>query len=714
MAFQTRAFFSGSNPWSTFLWLTAANGILSYLPLSGPMKGIVLIGGVILPIVLATRSGARPSKTPVPVFQQEFLPTLPSWIFFLFSAVVVFTHFYRLDGPFPWPSGDEGLNALYSIGLSEKWDWRPFYLCGQQTPVLYWVASLLFRFFPDSLLDMRLPSALLSISIIPLGYLAYRTVFSRSLSLLAACLTGLSLWAFGFGRWFQLSTLILPWELVCFWLTGRLLREKDPSRSKRWAILLGFVAGLCYLTFPSWPFVLLAVLVLLLFGFRSRLAETLSLFPYFSIPFLLAFSPQLFAVVHGDYSLFNRVLSSFGNPISLGQRTSVVLSYFSSLLGGPLNGVDSFFVDRFERLNPIWGAAFLLGWTQLFKRGSRTWFWGTASLFLAFTLPAFLSSYLEILRVITVFPLLMGVTACGFGALLAGVRKEKRVWVLSLLLFFSTAIDGAWIVRIHEDPLNSASGASSHTINLQNRPAYQILRYWEGQKGPGLIFTEFFPDGKDYTLYGTTYGFNAAANPRLGPDKATWAALLTDRHYYPFLAPRLSGARYYWVGKGIPGDGEKEMLAVMPVDGEKIPYLRDWMKAQLYFLNLERDINNISAIRSTYDRALATLKAGPDSIGTDRFLRSLYWEKAADFYYTNDFRSHYQDLVDCLQKSVEEGVPSAHLYYKLGGLYLRKRNFAEAEKALRMGLKTEPGNADILSALSLIKEMKEQGRGMTR
>jgi tetratricopeptide (TPR) repeat protein len=96
------------------------------------------------------------------------------------------------------------------------------------------------------------------------------------------------------------------------------------------------------------------------------------------------------------------------------------------------------------------------------------------------------------------------------------------------------------------------------------------------------------------------------------------------------------------------------------------------------------------------------LAEGQTLVQGDRFLESCYWEKAADFYYNHDFKNHYPQVVGSLQQAIDRGFPAAHLYYDLGSLYLRKRNFNGARQAFLSALKTDPKNKPVLQALLLL------------
>jgi tetratricopeptide (TPR) repeat protein len=193
-------------------------------------------------------------------------------------------------------------------------------------------------------------------------------------------------------------------------------------------------------------------------------------------------------------------------------------------------------------------------------------------------------------------------------------------------------------------------------------------------------------------------------NPALKPATARWAALTTNAHYYPFLSARLTGGRWYDLGSGEPGD--EKMLGLFPLDGPNRREVQKWVAVHPYFHRLARDIAQINLPR-TYTAAKAELDQGPALVEGDRFLESCYWETAAQFYYGFDYRHHFDDLAGALRHAAENGYGAAHLYYKLGSLYLQKRNFEEAKKGFEKALRVEPRYQDALDGEALLQRMKQ-------
>ena len=73
------------------------------------------------------------------------------------------------------------------------------------------------------------------------------------------------------------------------------------------------------------------------------------------------------------------------------------------------------------------------------------------------------------------------------------------------------------------------------------------------QKGPGLIFSQLIPVTHDYSLYYSTYPFNALLNPALSMQRAQWCALVTDRHYQPLLLKLFPDSQWISLPTSKPG-----------------------------------------------------------------------------------------------------------------------------------------------------------------
>lgn len=691
--------------WIYFTVLIAANTFLSFGHFSPGAKAALLAFGILLPCFWAmSRSPAEKSSAPV-FFTEEFLPKIHFGWWLGLGLAAAATRLYQLGSFFPGP--DEGLVGLYALKLSEKWNWNFFYTVSQHTPVLIWATGLFFRLFKTSFLGLWFVPALISLAILPLAYGALSAFFPKSFRFLCVGLMVFSLWCFSCGRWSSQGILILPWELICLLAAGFFLGETVGPRKKKWAALLGFLAGLGYLTFPSWPFVILLV-ALTAFGgsFSGPYFKNREYFKFFVGFFILAFLPFLIIAWFQGFGATTRLISALDGGIPLGRRGLVGFSYFSSLFWGTWDGVSVYDTYNLERLSPLEASAFFWGLVQVVRCRAQRWSQWLGLCFLVCLLPAAFSTYVEMFRVIQILPFVLLITAVGCWRLLAALPKDKRLGALALFLAVSAGSD---IVRVSRIPVRSPGSGQSFNSNAASEipRAYGIINEVYDHDGPGLIFTEFLPQWNDPSALVTTYFMNAGENPGLNPRDAKWAAVLANEHYYPFLSARFPGARWYWLSRDLPR-GKGMLLGVIPIAAENREIPDRWVSAQHFFRQSTEDLNNVSGPR-TYAAARENLLRPPPEVLQDRFLEACYWERVSEFYYQNDCQSHYDDIRSALENAIRLGYPSAHLYYKLGSLVLRKKKFEEAEKAYESALQVEPGYRDASDALEFLKTLESAG-----
>jgi tetratricopeptide (TPR) repeat protein len=676
--------------WEYFIYFLLINAVLSYIKLSNELK-ILLIGlGIFLPLFLAAFGRSQKPSHEQPTPFQEFLHPLSPWVGITLVLVTLWIHLYRLDDSIPLPFGDNSLEAIFSMDLSKKWNDRLFYFSAQHPPVYYWINSLFIRWIPSSFEALRMTSTLSALVSVPLYYCALSGVFSKSFSLLGTGGMILSLWCFAFGRICCLGAAILPWELIGFILLGRYFHSYALSEKRSLLAWMGFVVGLGYLIFPIWPFVLLVFLITV-FVFEwskghSIRKSLISLF-WFALFFLLAFCPLLLAIEHGDYNLLGRLTSAFSGTDPKHVSFPITFSYLSCLFWGPLQDVTVGYTENFERLNPLWGALFFVGMIQLIRNRAHPlsrWILFSSLIFFS---PSFFSTYVETFRILTLLPLLLVVISWGASNLLLSLPNSRRVLAIGVFLVFSTAWDGARVIQYLSSPSQTAT-----------RNYVQVLKNLSLSRGPAVVLADFLPKGNP-DLFVDTFDFNVSQNPRLNQAKANWALLSFNQHYFPYLSKLFPKA--HWIFSEVPTIGGDGMLAIIPIDSSNQSLLRSWAVAQDYFHRLNSQIVNINLPR-TYQSALRALAEGQTLVQGDRFLESCYWEKAADFYYNHDFKNHYPQVVGSLQQAIDRGFPAAHLYYDLGSLYLRKRNFNGARQAFLSALKTDPKNKPVLQALLLL------------
>lgn len=176
---------------------------------------------------------------------------------------------------------------------------------------------------------------------------------------------------------------------------------------------------------------------------------------------------------------------------------------------------------------------------------------------------------------------------------------------------------------------------------------------------------------------------------------------MANLHYYPFISHTFPEAQWYWVHEG-RSEGREAVLGLLPVTEDTRPVLERWVEAHRYFRKLTWEFASVSEDK-TYAEAQSVYANVPPIVREDRFLESSYWENRAEFDYSFNYQLHYDDQVMALRQAIGQGYPAAHLYYKLGSLLMRKKDFDGAQKAFENALRQEPSNPQFLSALNFLK-----------
>jgi tetratricopeptide (TPR) repeat protein len=206
-------------------------------------------------------------------------------------------------------------------------------------------------------------------------------------------------------------------------------------------------------------------------------------------------------------------------------------------------------------------------------------------------------------------------------------------------------------------------------------------------------------------LEAAVFPFNAAENPRWDIHQARWAALLLPPDEVIFLQGDFPGAR--WWKPPVPAGGDDELeIGLIPVMAGEGARVENWVAASQWFQKADVESINVSNPLS-YQEAVEYWLTPPASLKKDRFLQACYWERLAEFYYYHGFETHYGLQVDALQSAVAQGYPAAHLYYDLGCLLLRKKNYPESRRALEKALRCDPDNMDFKKTLGLLDEMEK-------
>jgi hypothetical protein len=125
------------------------------------------------------------------------------------------------------------------------------------------------------------------------------------------------------------------------------------------------------------------------------------------------------------------------------------------------------------------------------------------------------------------------------------------------------------------------------------------------------------------------------------------------------------------------------MAGVIPVDADNCLALQRWVKAEKAMHIFTGDVTG-SVLSHPAMSYTARLELLYPLFKGDPFLESSYWEKQAQCAF---FEKRYGDMVEPLEKAIHLGVPEAHLYNRLGVVFLVLGDFDQARWALNHALK---------------------------
>src|SRR5581483_4391929 len=210
-------------------------------------------------------------------------------------------------------------------------------------------------------------------------------------------------------------------------------------------------------------------------------------------------------------------------------------------------------------LNPLTASFFFMGLATLY-RSRREIFYPCGALTLVFfLLPGFLSLNLQTFRIVQAMPLLGWVAALGFMTFIQAVRGTAGRSILAGFLVFFAVWDFERIGAPYRAVENNAPLFLSTGKSLPRFRAFEALKEKEKTEGPGIVMGEWDVPA-DRTLEVTTYFFNAALNPGLDPAKVSWAGLVTDAHYRPFLQKRFPRAWFKELDQDLSPEGSRLLV----------------------------------------------------------------------------------------------------------------------------------------------------------
>ena len=686
-----------SSPWFHFHLFLVAGLFLSYAPLPGPLKW---------GLGLAALAGAfgwalwRPTVSPpekLPFFKRDWIPSSQGW----FAGILllgVLLRFAGLTSFFTYPLYDDVLNAFFAYRLDQHWTWHPFFYYSQMPPLYIWMFSGWFKAFGVTLPALFSLAALVSLSCVPLAYLACGPFFSRSLSLACGLLTAASFWPLWLGRLSHPMGLMLPVEWLCLWLLGKFLYSPSQSRVKG-GVLLGLAVGLGFYTYFAWPVAALFTFgVVVVRGLKPGWRKAAVCFFLSS---LAAVSPLLAAALpdHFGFYVTHRWLSESNAEWSLFQS----LYYPATLFWEGWKGSFAYAPRWGGFLNPVLGAFFFLGAVEAGRLRREPLTWALAAAFALFLLPVLLTDNYSATRLTPLLPLCLIGACFGIQKLgLSGGGGWKRAY-LALLILFSLLLDGRNLAETRAFT-NACKEGPRYEKSVK---AYDLISTLAPQ-GPGAVFLDFTNDTRDRSLSFLTYPFNVTVHTALDPGSFSWAAVLADEEYQPFLNRRFPGLQWHWLDLD-SRDMKGGILFVRGIYLGVIPLSPGNRATVLKWIGAGRDLEDLALSELNYvpprphEAILRRMDGFYGDFKDDGFLRSFYWEKAAEV------RAEDGDdaaALEAIQKALEYPYARGYLCQEEGRLLVHLKLYARARQAFLEAGRLDPRFKPSAEVLRLLDRLQ--------
>ncbi len=673
--------------------LLVANTLLAYSSLSLEIKAFICVFGILFPLLLLFQHFPNKGSD-----QRELSFSVSPWMIFTVIGLGIALRFVHLTDFRPWPTGDESQNAFLAIDLMNHPHWQFFYTAGEQPPLLIWGLVPFFRSGADPFFALWFLPALLSSLALLVGWAVTRTLFPRSFAFLLTSFWALSFWPLHFGRFCQQGTLIPFWELTALGLLVWAFRASDGNKQHQRLFLLGLWTGSGTLTYTSWLVVgagLTTVVFVLFFQKNIRAFGT------FLLGSVLGAIPFLFSASSPAYLNHLAEVSQAGHLYDARHQALTAASYLTSLFWGNLQVGTSYGPRWGGMLNPVLATGFFLGLGLLWAQRRETFARWTAFGLLLGLLPGLLSAdYVEHYRVIQVMPFVLFIAALGARefVLSFGTAKAQAMAAVSIcLVSFALDMNHLW------KPIHDAGFADlglSEEVRQDNAKAYRLLDSAKDHLGPGLIFTDFLLTSHNNSLSAMTYGFNAALNPKLDPEKARWAGVIANVHYQSFLARRFPGSQWRWISKGSPETDGGLTVGLIPLNDQDRPVFQNWTKAHAVFHRLNVEWIETLNQKDLYQQAETNLTNYDAQMAADPFLESCFDEWKSQYHYGDSFGKN----IEALRQAVRKGYPAAHLYFKLGYFLLGDHRITEARVAFEQALRQKPNYTDAAGYLQFIDQ----------
>ncbi len=688
--------FSNTNPWVYFFIFLISNTFLSYFPFPFWIKMGICLLGLFIPWMMACRAFPNPSPKEVPLYQKEFLPAIPIWVWLFVAALALFARFYKLTTLSVWPLYDEGMYGYYASQLSRQWNWQILYGSSQAPPLYLWLLAGTFKWFGVSLFSLWFLPALISSLLFPVSYWAARGFFNRSCSVALAFIFGFSFWPLYVGRFSLMTGLVLLFECLTLGLLARFLTRTEPARKPGLAAALGAMTGLGFYTYLHWPVLAAAVGATLIFWAANKGMGKNFLRVKILLSFLLPCACLLLPLalwISGeglDQMVFYLRHLSAGNPaVHPNEQINISLSYITSLFWGMDLKYHTYQPVFGGYLNPLMGSLFFMGLIEVIPRlKNRFYQWLLASLPF-FLLPGILTSERATSRMVLAFPILAVLVVLGLGRLLSD-RPRRNVLILSLILVIAAGLDFFHLFAAYPAVWKSLDNWNGYGKSYTRYQAFLRLEKLSKTQGPGYLFSDFVPGLSDQTLSVADFRINLSNPQGLTSGPVPWVGLLANANLIPFLKKSFPTGQAWWISKDIGSPEGGWMLWVIP--GKDLPakIFRRWFQASAALkLFIEKSLLYVPG--QSLEPMEMALRKIHSLFQSDPLLETYYFEKMADLSTRKMITGcdpssgpeAYQAALLYLKTAIQKGYPSAHLFFKMGTLYSIQGKIPEAKECFR-------------------------------
>jgi hypothetical protein len=675
------------HPWVLFGLFLVSNLLISYFSLAAYLKFWIGGLGLLVPFLVAcwdlgkTNLPSEPSAEAP--YRDEFLPSGWRKSGLIFLGLAVLLRFWDLTTLSVWPLDDEGLYGYFAQRWMEGSPLQWHYAYNSIPFLPFWGLGLLFKLFGVSLRSFWLYPALLSLASLFVYGWASRHFLSKSFSYLFLLALGLSFWPLYIGRFTLFGSLMFFWEGLSLAVWVCFAKKDRPQSRILWAAVLGLVVGMGFYIFHIWLVVALVLAGAMGLACYAKDRKDFVSFIAFGLTAALAFAPLAWNLWQTMDWTFLHALWAFQSP-SAGPSLQNIFSNVAAFFWGPMPfAIFSYNPLWGGFLNPVGSSLAFLGLVELWRFRSGKWVPFFIFCALVLFIPQALSRGEEYMRALQLIPLFLVLIALGARRLFLNTPKKLLAAGALALLGLSLGLDGHHLFGVYHQRWMVPSNTGFQNKSLERQRAFQIFNGIQAQWGPGLILGDLMDDIHDQTLGIAVWEFNALENPKAPAPRVPWAGILCNVHYRDALSRLFPRAQWFALASDVFRENGGLMAGIIPIEAANFPILQRWAKAEKAMHLFAGDVLNTQLSPQT--RLLASrLEAYYPLFKGDAFLESCYWEKQAQ----NAFLSHQtKDMVQPLENAIRLGIPEAHLYNRLGVVFLVEGDFGGAREALEKALK---------------------------